>query len=171
MTSVQTETQIKTQPDLYLPAQGPSVSFDGALLTSNRLLGTLSDQGRAELVRTGTWTTFPESNVVSRQGRTVDAVTFIVHGKARAEIAPPDRQEFRAVVNLLTPGDDIGLLSLVDGGPHSATVTSLEELRALSVPVSAMQKYLEDHPEWYKMLAEIAVARLRTSGHWLQALI
>ncbi|MEE8517592.1 MAG: cyclic nucleotide-binding domain-containing protein [Dehalococcoidia bacterium] len=171
MAPTQTETQVLTRAAVDVLARTGRKQDVAGLLTENTLLKALTDVQRAALVRGGTWATYPEVTVVSTQGSAVDAVLFIVKGRAKAEISPPARTEYRAVVNFLTPGDDIGLLSLVDGGPHSATVTAMEELQALSVPLKTMSAYLDAHPEWNKTLAEIAVARLRESGQWLQALI
>lgn len=138
---------------------------------SNRLLRTFDSHDLTQLLNTGRWVIYKPSQVVSQQSEVVEAILFIVEGKARAEIYAPDNPPTRAVVNLLGPGDDVGLLSLLDAGPHSATVTALTELRGLAIPFQTLRENLVAHPDRYRVLAEIAVERLRLSGGWLQALI
>ena len=106
-----------------------------------------------------------------RQATPVGEILILVEGRAKAEVSGASHGNFTAVLNLLKPGDDIGLLSLVDGAPHSATVIALESLRTLLVPMANMRGLLKSHPEWYRVLAEVAVSRLRNSSVWLQALM
>ena len=142
-------------------------------LRLNRLLGSLADHEFFQVISSGRWVRFRQDEVVSHQARPVDHILYIVEGRAKAEVSAPvtANSPFRAVVNLLVPGNDVGLLSLVDVALHSATVTALEDIDALSIPLSVMRSHLRSHPEWYRILAEIAVDRLRTSGLWLQALM
>ena len=140
-------------------------------LKTNRLLREVSEKEIASFLDIGRWVKFKEAEIVSRQGEPVVDVLFIVGGRARAEVAGNGDSTFKAVVSFPGIGDDIGLLSLVDGAPHSATVTALEELMALSIPISSLRMRLQVRQDWYKPLAEIAVERMRTSGLWLQALM
>lgn len=57
-----------------------------------------------------------------------------------------------------------------DGAPHAATVTAMEAMVAFSLGVTALRSFLDAHPERYRPLAEIAVARLQTSARWVSAL-
>jgi len=141
------------------------------LWRSNRLLRTFESHEQTRLFNAGRWVTFKSNEIVTQQSEAVEAILFIVEGKARAEISSPQTSSRIAVVNLLGAGDDIGLLSLVDGAPHSATVTALTELRAVSIPYQELRERLLAHPDRYRVLAEIAVERLRLSGGWLQSLI
>lgn len=172
MKAIQTETMPLEQVATQLPASAQSTTGDAqAALQTNRLLQSVEPQRLKDLIAKGEWTTFRTGDVVSAQGLEVESIVFIASGRGKAEIAAPGREKYRAVVNFLGPGDDIGLLSLVDGGTHSASVIALESLETLSVPVGIMQEYLVTQPEWYRVIAEIAVSRLRTSGLWMQALI
>lgn len=138
---------------------------------ANRLLRTFDSQELTQLFNAGRWVTYMPNQVVSLQSEAVDAILFIVEGKARAVISSAVEASRMAVVNLLGPGDEVGLLSLVDGAPHSATVTALTELRGVSIPFQELRESLHAHPDRHRVLAEIAVERLRLSGSWLQTLI
>jgi CRP-like cAMP-binding protein len=140
-------------------------------LRSNALLRRL---GPAEVrvflknARDAYWAT---NDVVSQQGKPVDEVLFIVKGFAKAEISGAEDPSFRVVVKFLVAGDDIGLLSAIDGAPHPATVVALEDLYAVSVPLEVMKACLRENFHWYRHLTEVAVERLRVGGVWMQALL
>jgi CRP-like cAMP-binding protein len=94
-----------------------------------------------------------------------------IKGRARAELSAAETGAPVAVVSFLGPGSDIGLISILDGAPHSVTVRAVENLLVAAVPVGAMADLLHRHPEWYVTLAHLAVSRLRVSGAWLQKLL
>ncbi len=148
---------------------GPNV--DLTTLKSNRLLRGLPNQEIYDLLKTGELANFNQDQVISYQGTSATSVLFIMEGRARAEVSGHTNQKLKAVVNFIGPGDDVGLLSVIDGAPHSATVTSLEKVVALSVSIPTMRKYLVEHQEWYRYLTEMAVERLRINTVWLQALM
>lgn len=143
--------------------------IDIVTFRANRLLRGISDRELFQILKGGETVTFKQDEQVTHQSTPVTSVLFILEGRARAEVSGPTQSSLRAVVDFLRPGDDIGLLSVVDGAPHSATVIALDDIKAISVPVLTLRTYLSNHEEWYRTLAEIAVERLRTSSVWLQA--
>ena len=144
---------------------------DIGALSVNHMLHTLGEDEVDRLINAGRRVIFEPDETVSRQATPVSEILFIFVGRAKAEVYAPNSGSFAAVLNLLRPGDDIGLLSLIDGAPHSATVTALENLHALSIPMINMRNLLQTHVEWYQTLAEVAGSRLRNSSVWLQALM
>ena len=147
----------------------PSSMMDG--LRVGRLFATLDESEYYGLMEQAHCRTIPPGQEVTRQGKTVEFVHFILKGKAKAEIWAQATGRSWAVVDMLGPGDSVGLLSIIDGAPHSATVIAMDQLEIVSVPLGAIQAGLLNHPEWYRILAEEAVSRLRNSGKWLQALL
>ena len=160
-----------TQIDSIIRLQDEHSSIYLNMLRTNPMLHTLGEEEMSHLLGIGRWVTFEPGEIVCHQARPVGEIHFLVSGRAKAEVSTPSHGTFVAVLNLLKPGDDIGLLSLVDGAPHSATVITLEHLCVLSIPMTNMRGLLQDHVEWYRVLAEVAVSRLRNSSVWLQALM
>lgn len=142
-----------------------------ATLRANRLLSGLGDDWFSQLLNTGWRVTFQRDQVISQQAQPIDAIIFIVEGRARAEMCSAGNGPCKAVVGFLGPGDDIGTLCLVNGAPHSATVTAMDTVQAVHIPVEAMRSCLRNNTEWYRLLAEIAAERLSTSSAWLQRLL
>lgn len=69
-------------------------------------------------------------------------------------------------INKVGPGEPIGEMSLLEGGPRSATVVSLERCVLARLSGAKMNKIFQQHPEWgmifMRNLAVILTARLRT---------
>ena len=171
MSVIQAKTAVLVQAPSMVAGAISRARTGSSVLATNGLLGALDAVDLSKLVDAGRWQSFSESQAIACQGDRVESVCFITEGRAKAEMAAPVKAAYRAVVNLLGPGDDVGLLSLIDDALHPVTVTAMEDIRALAVPMATMRDYLGTHAGWYKALAEIAVSRLRTNGHWLQALI
>jgi CRP-like cAMP-binding protein len=138
---------------------------------ANRLFSTLSPDEYMQLAAIARSHVYPEGEVLTRQSESVTGVHFVRQGRARAELSNHNGEAPLAVINFLGPGSDIGLISIVDGAPHSATVRAMEEVRTTEVPLEFMQSLLARHPEWYVIFTEVAIARLRTSGAWLERLL
>lgn len=137
----------------------------------HRLLETLDRADLGVWMESSVWMTADEGDVLATQGESVEWVAFITAGSAREEVADSANGSYRAVVNLLSAGDDIGLLSLMDRAPHQSSVIAMRRMQALQVPIDVVERYLAAHPEWYRSIAEVAVSRFRASSLWLQALV
>ena len=140
-------------------------------ISSHRLLRTLSADDLAIFVEQGRWLSADPGDILAEQGRPVEAITFVTEGNAREEVVSSGNNAYRAVVGFVGPGEDIGLLSLVDRAPHCSSVIAMRRLQAVEVPIDVVQRTLEAHPEWNKVIAETAVSRLRANTLWLQALV
>lgn len=140
-------------------------------LPTNQLFSSLHPDELQELARLTRLYTVESGHTVTVQGQAVEDVYFIRQGRARAEISASEAGAPVAVIGFLGPGSDIGLISILDGAPHSVTVRAVEDLQVAAVPLRAMADLLCRHPEWYVTLAHLAVSRLRVSGGWLEKLL
>jgi CRP-like cAMP-binding protein len=68
------------------------------------------------------------------------------------------------VLELRGPGDILGEMGLIDGGPRSATVTALSPVVALSIEASRLGALLDARPTLARRLLEDLVARLRQAS-------
>ena len=139
-------------------------------LERNRLLRALSDDARSALLAGGELIRFAQSNTLCEQGNPVDRVMFLVAGRAGAKMEPSYGEAAQMRLDSLRAGDDIGVLSIVDDAPHSATVTAKEPSTVLAIDIRHFRLYLKANPECYRVLAGIALDRLAVGRGWLQAL-
>ena len=138
-------------------------------LLSNPLVKAMGSERVAELFESGELLTFKPGQVIAEQSTPVDNVFFVVGGAAKAEILPRNPGGLKVNYGILPQGQDIGLLSVVTCDHHSATVTAVEDVSVISVPTAKIAELLLKNPEWYRVFAEIAVYRLRTSGLWMRS--
>jgi len=59
------------------------------------------------------------------------------------------------------PGDVVGEVASIDGGPRTASGVALEECEVLCIPSGDFRAILASIPEWFQKIALILVQRLR----------
>lgn len=91
------------------------------------------------------------------QGREGVGFHLIIEGEARAVVG-------RRTVSRFGPGSYFGELSLVDGGPRSATVIAETDVRTLSIPRWSFMPLLDKHPTITKKMLIEACKRLRETN-------
>jgi CRP-like cAMP-binding protein len=80
---------------------------------------------------------FASGQELVRQGDEGDSFLVIVEGRARV-VQSGD------TLRALGPGDYLGEIALIDGGPRTATVTAIDPLRALVVERSDFRRLIDD---------------------------
>jgi CRP-like cAMP-binding protein len=96
----------------------------------------------------------PAGRVLVQAGDPGDEFSLIVDGRARVEV--PDRTPVQ-----LGPGDYFGEMSLLDGGPRSATVVAETPLRLLVISRRDFATLLADVPELTRSILVTLTRRLR----------
>jgi CRP-like cAMP-binding protein len=82
-------------------------------------------------------------------------------GRRRAKVSTVGGAGREAIVAVRGPGDLIGELSAIDGGPRSATVTTLEPVEVLLLPGSAFAALLDRRPRIALVILRMVAGRLR----------
>ncbi len=118
------------------------------LVWENRLLRCLTNEFASTLLGAGREVTFPGGETLARQGTQVDSVLFLLEGAVGVEVRSPRLAGWTVALESLLPGDDIGLVSVLDNRPHFATMTAVESVVAVSAPLPAIRKALSNCFEW-----------------------
>jgi len=101
---------------------------------------------------------FPAGSVVVREGDT-DGVGFFVVASGVGVVRVGDRE-----VGRVREGDHFGAVATIDGGPRTATVYAVTELRCLILTDAAFHELIHDHPGiGWKLLVYLA-GLVRASG-------
>jgi CRP-like cAMP-binding protein len=98
---------------------------------------------------------FMEGANVVREGDPGDAFYVILEGEAKV-VAPSGR-----VVNRLLPGEYFGEISLLDGGPRTATVVAETPLTTLTLSRDSFLKTVQSEPAVAVKLLSHAASMLR----------
>ena len=104
---------------------------------------------------------YAAGEVIFEEGGTADCVLLVRAGRVRVTAAAGDGEELLLAER--GPGELLGELSGIDGQPRSASVTALDEVHGLVVPLRAFRGFLMDHPRVALALLEMLSRRLRES--------
>jgi CRP/FNR family transcriptional regulator, cyclic AMP receptor protein len=122
-------------------------------------LHTLTPAETDALEDVGEPRSYPSGTAIFEQGKTADCVLLVRAGRVRVAARGADGEE--VVLAERGPGELLGDLSGIDGQPRSASVTALDEVRGLVVPLRAFRTFLMDHPRAAISLLELLSRRLR----------
>lgn len=87
---------------------------------------------------------FPAGVCILHQGETGDKVLLIESGRAKVTYVTGTGREL--VLRFCGPGELVGELAVLDGGPRLSSLVALEPLEALLIPAGAFRTLLHDHP-------------------------
>ncbi len=104
----------------------------------------------------------PKKNLVVQEGEAGEALYIIIEGSVKISQFSSDGREI--VLSLLGPGAFFGEMSLLDQGPRSATVMTMEDTSLARIRRADFMRLLSQQPSIaMKVLAEVASRLRRTS--------
>lgn len=98
---------------------------------------------------------FQPGETLVREGEPGDSFLIIVSGSA--SVTRGD-----ATLRTLGPGDFLGEISLLDGGPRTATVTATAEVQGLIIDRAGFRRLMDDFPVVRLDIVTALTQRLRT---------
>jgi CRP-like cAMP-binding protein len=135
------------------------------------LLSSLSDDDRRQVISAARRRSFARGEVLVHEGDPADSLHLIDSGRVAVRVSTPTGE--RATLNILSPGDYFGELSLVRRGDRhrSATVVALEPTETLVVSVAAFDELCRRYPGFEQLLVAALARRVeQLSGRLLDAL-
>ncbi len=102
--------------------------------------------------------TFPKNTVVVSEGDRTDSLYIIVSGKVKIYVS--DEKGKEVVLNESGPGEYFGEMVL-DEGPRSASVMTLEPTQFLVVPKEDFREFVKKNPEFSLHLIYKLIKRVR----------
>jgi CRP/FNR family cyclic AMP-dependent transcriptional regulator len=121
--------------------------------------GTLSD---ADLMAVGTHgiaRSYPKNSVIVSEGDRTDSLYIILEGRVKVYVSDGDGHD--VVLATQGAGEYFGELVL-DEGPRSASVMTLEPSRFLVVPLQDFRAFVVGNPAFALSLIEKLIARVRS---------
>jgi CRP/FNR family cyclic AMP-dependent transcriptional regulator len=101
---------------------------------------------------------YPRNAIIVSEGDETDSLYVIVEGRVKVYVSDEEGRE--VVLGTQGPGDYFGEMVL-DGGPRSASVVTLEPSRFAVVGKQRFRDFLYAHPEFSIHLVEKLIARTR----------
>lgn len=127
------------------------------LLGEVPLFQGLSRKELTAIAASGKEVSHPEGREIVKEGAT-EAAGFHLILEGTAKVLAGKR-----TVNTLGPGDHFGEMSLLDGGPRSATVTATTPVRTFSITAWSFRPLLERNPSIARKLLMEMSRRLRAA--------
>lgn len=126
---------------------------------------TPSVEPSSQLRSRGITRRYARGSVLCREQQPSDAVFLLQAGRVKVSYLAPEGRE--VVLALRGPGDVIGELGVLDGGPRSATVTAIDDVEAVVVPAARYRDLVASDPELSFRLLRLVIGRLRDSDRML----
>jgi len=136
------------------------------LLAEVPFLQLLDDKDRQELAADLDVVRFPAGQVLFNYGDPGDSLYVIRTGEV--EVFFKDDTGQRIVLDTARAGDVFGELSLLDGGPRTASVVATQDLEALRVNRANLDHFLQRHPAATLDLLTAMGRRLRATSEKLR---
>ena len=136
------------------------------------VLASLPEQDREEVLAAAARRTYNRGEILVHAGDRADSLHLIAEGRVAVEVSTSDGD--RATLNILSPGDYFGELSLVgtaEAHRRTATVVALERTRTLCLDVDTFERLRARQPAFDRLLVTALAARVeQLSGRLLDVL-
>lgn len=129
------------------------------MMDANGFWDGLTPEGAAKLRESGTRKRFPRGSTLLNEGDIAGRVMIVESGQVKIGCLTPDGKEILLAVR--GPGQLLGELSAIDGGPVSASATALEDVEVTSIPAHKFKELLSDTPGVALQLIQLLTQRLR----------
>jgi CRP-like cAMP-binding protein len=133
---------------------------EGQSLSQVDFLNRLPQSVAAELQRLGARRRFPAGSTLFVEGDPAHEVLLLLAGEVKVSVGSVEGRE--VVLDVFEPGSLLGELSVIDGGPRSATITALSPVEVVTVAAGAFNEFLDRHPKVLRALLVEVIKRLRT---------
>ena len=142
------------------------MAAEAALLAEVPFFALLDEEERATLAAQIDVVRHPAGHVLFRVGDPGDSLYLIRSGEVEVYVKNDTGQ--RIVLETAGPKDFFGEMSLLDGGPRTASVVVSQDLEAIRVDRNDIHRLLEKHPTAAIDLLTAMGRRLRQTGELLR---
>ena len=125
------------------------------------LFATLTPEELDDLLKQLEKEIYPPHTVIFWMDEPGEKLYVIEKGEVR--ISYPNKDGKELTLGVQGEGTFFGELSLLDGGPHTATVRTIKETTVLTISRATFYSYLDKHPQFSRTLLAVIVDRLRTT--------
>jgi CRP/FNR family cyclic AMP-dependent transcriptional regulator len=129
------------------------------LLSGVKLLAGLTPEARSRLARIAHSKRYDVGRPLFHQGDPGEGMLIVLDGLVRIHLADAKGRE--VTLALAGPGEPIGEIALIDGGPRSADATAMTPVSALLIPHDEAVKLIDSDLATAAALLRTMAARLR----------
>ncbi len=135
--------------------------------TSVSELDNLNDVVLREIAARGRICRFQKNTVIIQEGDTGDSLYVILSG--RVKVYASDENGREVIIEIFGPGEYVGEMVL-DGGPRSASVMTLEPSAFSVLTRSELREHIAQHPDFAIYLISHLIKRTRNATNSIKTL-
>jgi CRP/FNR family transcriptional regulator, cyclic AMP receptor protein len=128
-----------------------------AMLSSVPIFEGLSKKELNEILRAAKDVTHRQGHILAREGEAGVGFFLILDGRASVKVGERS-------VRPMSTGDFFGEISLIDGGPRTATVTAETDVRTLGITPWTFKRLIEQNPAIAAKMLKVMANRLRANA-------
>jgi CRP/FNR family cyclic AMP-dependent transcriptional regulator len=140
---------------------------DVSLLAQIPFFALLDDQERATLAQLVDTVFIPQGTQLFHRGDAGESMYAIRSG--RVEIYTESHEGERLLLNIMEPGELFGEVSLLDGGPRTASAVTLDDCEMLIMNRDDLVELVGRHPHAAIAMLTVVGQRLRSTDEFLRA--
>ncbi len=118
--------------------------FEGDPFAGATVLGVLEESDRRYLAERSRRKRIDKGQILFLEGDPSDSILVLVSGRMKVLAYSADGSEF--IVNTVLPGETMGEVGVLSGGPRSATIQATEPSVVLSLPGSVIIDLISERP-------------------------
>lgn len=127
----------------------------------------LTEQDVTALSKNAVTRAYPKNTIILNEGDQTDTLYVILSGRVKIFLANEEGKEI--VLDIQGPGEYFGEMVL-DGGPRSASVMTLEPCRFQLIPKDEIKALLQSHPDFAMHLVRRLIYRARVLTEHVKSL-
>ena len=129
------------------------------IVQSSHLFKSLDPAGRAELIESGYVVAYDPGEVLVRQGDTGSVMYLVMKGSISVET---DKGAGSSITLAeLGRGACVGEVALLTGGPRTATVKAIDEVKVVAFEKHRVQRVIDGYPKVRALLEAMIEGRAR----------
>jgi CRP-like cAMP-binding protein len=140
-----------------------------AELKRQALFSGFSDDDLDEILSGGIVRSLNARHVLFLEGDTGNAVYIVLEGQVKVSVHSGQRRE--VILNIAGPGELIGEIAVLDGGPRTAAAMTLEPVKLLHLGRESIMPVLERNPAAMLKILRLLCTRLRTTNQMVEEIL
>jgi len=129
------------------------------MLPNIPLFSDLEEEERKTLSSKAITRHYPRNTIIINEGDSSDSLYFILSGRVKVFLNDDEGKE--VILNTQGTGDYFGEMALLDSGPRSASVKTLEDSKMAVISKTDFDEFLFLHREATRKIMRCLVKRLR----------
>ena len=142
------------------PAELDEILADSTeIIESSHLFKTLDEEGRRDLIRTGYVISYDPGQTIMKQGDIGSTMFIVMRGKVAVETNCGATGSIHLAE--LGRGACIGEVGVLTGGPRTATVKAIDDVKVIAFEKHRVQRVIDAYPKVRKLLEAMIEGRAR----------